>query len=82
MFDPHAINDEVQKNSRIVSMNVLPKKRLLTHLDGKPFNVENISELPDGEYKDKLLNINIKSFYTYPCMSVKVCQGFVGIDFI
>jgi len=76
------LNDEVQKNSRIVSMNVLPKKRLLTHLDGKPFNVENISELPDGEYKDKLLNINIKSFYTYPCMSVKVCQGFVGIDFI
>ena len=76
------LNNEVGKNSQIVSLNVLPRKRLLPHLEGKPFNLDNIGTLPDGEYKDKLLNVNIKSFYTYPCMSGKICQGFVGIDFI
>jgi PAS domain S-box-containing protein len=51
-----------------------------THFQGKNIEVENTLLLPDGGFKDLLLEQNIKSLIALPMMLEGVCIGFVGLD--
>ncbi len=51
-----------------------------THFQGKNIEVENTSLLPDGGFKELLLEQNIKSLIALPMMLEGVCIGFVGLD--
>jgi PAS domain S-box-containing protein len=51
-----------------------------THFKGANIEVENTSMLPDGGFKELLLEQNIKSLIALPMMLDGVCIGFVGLD--
>jgi PAS domain S-box-containing protein len=50
------------------------------HLKGEICQVEDVSVLTPGAYKDFLTSQQIKSFCTVPMMSGTECRGFVGFD--
>jgi transcriptional regulator with GAF, ATPase, and Fis domain len=51
-----------------------------THAKGENIEVENTSALPDGMFKELLLQQGIKSLIALPLMHEGVCLGFVGLD--
>mgnify|MGYP002654975601 CR=1 FL=1 len=51
-----------------------------THAKGENVEVENTTELPDGMFKDLLLEQDIKSLIALPLMHDGVSIGFVGLD--
>lgn len=51
-----------------------------THAKGENIEVENTSVLPDGMFKELLLEQDIKSLIALPLMHDGVCIGFVGLD--
>lgn len=51
-----------------------------THFKGKNMEVENTSLLPDGQFKEMLINQNIRSLIALPMLLDGVCIGFVGLD--
>jgi signal transduction histidine kinase len=51
-----------------------------THAKGENIEVENTSALPDGMFRELLLQQGIKSLIALPLMHEGVCLGFVGLD--
>lgn len=50
------------------------------HGKGENIIVENSDDLPEGIFKEMLLEQNIKSLISFPLMNEGVCIGFVGFD--
>ena len=50
------------------------------HFKGENIEVENTSLLPDGGFKELMLDQSIKSIIALPMMLDGVCIGFVGLD--
>lgn len=67
------------RNSQAVPVNTLMEYGQC-HLKGEICQVEDVSLLTPGAYKDFLTSQQIKSFCTVPMMSGTECRGFVGFD--
>lgn len=78
------IKEGIQSHSQShgqIPLEVLPEWRFESHMSGLPVMVEDTSSLKENLYKEELTSLNVKSFYSYPCMSNNECIGFIGIDF-
>ncbi|MFN5148552.1 MAG: ATP-binding protein [Flavobacteriia bacterium] len=65
-----------------IDLDILPSWRLNNHLQGDPVLVQDTSLLEDGRYKTELLDLSVKSFYSFPCMNNEECVGYIGVDFV
>ena len=65
-----------------IPLDILPSWRLNPHLNGEPVFVEDVSRIKEKVYREHLEDLDIRSTYTFPCMSNNKCVGFVGIHFI
>ena len=69
------------KSHSKIPFEILPKWRFESHMRGLPVMVEDTSKLEESHYKEELISLDVKSFYSYPCMSNNECVGFIGVDF-
>ncbi len=77
------VNDLIgNSNPGCLSIETLPQERIQPHLDGKSFVVNDIRSLEESFYKDQLIQLDLKSFGTSPCVSHDQCIGFIGVDFV
>jgi signal transduction histidine kinase/PAS domain-containing protein len=69
-------------NPASCSIDILPEERIKPHLNGQSFVVNDVRSLKQSFYKDQLLELELKSFSTSPCISHGECLGFIGVDFV
>lgn len=70
-----AVIDELQ-NEPYVFM----EENVALHKNRKPWGIEDVAALPDGELKDILSRQNVQSLITVPLFLKEDCVGFIGFD--
>ncbi len=66
---------------RYISLAVFPEWRVGPHLKNDPVLIHDTNLLEEGIYKNELIELSVKSFYSFPCINNNSCFGFIGVDF-